>query len=110
MDIKTATTTFQALSQATRLSTFRLLVRHEPAGLAAGDIARILDVPHNTLSTHLAILARAGLVTSHRESRSIIYRVCLSQMQLIINFLVEDCCAGHSDVCLPVASFDCSGS
>src|SRR3546814_1566734 len=59
---------------ATRLETFRLLVRHEPEGLAAGDIARSLDVPQNTMSAHLAILARAGLVRSERHSRSIIYR------------------------------------
>ena len=64
-----------ALAQESRLQAFRLLVRSGPDGLAAGEIARRLDVPHNTLSSHLAILANAGLLTSHRQSRSIIYRI-----------------------------------
>ena len=38
-----------ALAQGTRLDVFRLLVRHEPDGLAAGEIARQLDVPHSGL-------------------------------------------------------------
>ena len=49
-----------ALAQTTRLDTFRLLVRREPEGVAAGELARLIDVPQNTMSTHLAILARAG--------------------------------------------------
>ena len=78
MDLETATSTLAALSQATRLETFRLLVRHEPDGLPAGEIARKLDVPQNTMSAHLAILSRAGLATTERHSRSIIYRADLN--------------------------------
>ena len=74
MDSENALSALAALSQQTRLDAFRLLVRHEPEGLPAGDIARHLDVPANTLSTHLAILARAGLVTSERHGRVIQYR------------------------------------
>ena len=51
-----------ALAQATRLDTFRLLVRREPDGIPAGELARLMEVPQNTMSTHLAILARAGLL------------------------------------------------
>ena len=67
-----------SLARSTRLGVFRLLVKHEPDGLAAGDIARALAVPQNTMSAHLAILARAGLVMSERKSRSIIYRADLA--------------------------------
>ena len=73
-----------ALAQPTRLAVFRLVVRHEPDGLAAGDIADALNVPHNTMSTHLSILARAGLVSSERRSCSIIYRADLGQLRAII--------------------------
>ncbi|MDN3524641.1 metalloregulator ArsR/SmtB family transcription factor [Halomonas sabkhae] len=90
---------FSALSQSTRLETFRLLVRHEPDGLPAGDIARELDVPHNTMSTHLGVLARAGLVTSRRQSRSVIYRACLEHLQGTLDALLRDCCAGNPDAC-----------
>ncbi|WP_233350289.1 ArsR/SmtB family transcription factor [Kushneria phosphatilytica] len=99
MDILEA---FAALSQSTRLETFRLLVRHEPEGLSAGEIARELEVPHNTLSAHLNILARAELVISRRQSRSIIYRANLIRMQETIGFLVRDCCAGRPELCEPL--------
>lgn len=64
---------FDALAQPTRLETYRLLLRYMPYGLPAGDIARLLAVPHNTMSTHLALLERAGLLTARREGRSVIY-------------------------------------
>ncbi|MDA3919848.1 MAG: metalloregulator ArsR/SmtB family transcription factor [Salinisphaera sp.] len=99
MDTLQAIDVFAALSQETRLDTFRLLVRHEPNGLAAGKIARQLGVPHNTLSTHLAVLSRAGLILAERQSRSIIYRADLSRMEQTLRFLVRDCCAGDPKMC-----------
>lgn len=94
--------TFAALSQATRLDAFRLLVRHEPQGLAAGEIARRMQVPNNTMSAHLAVLSRAGLVIQRRESRSVIYRANLAHMVATVQFLVRDCCAGNAEVCDPL--------
>ncbi|WP_115853913.1 ArsR/SmtB family transcription factor [Kushneria indalinina] len=102
MDNTTAIDIFSALAQSTRLDAFRLLVQHEPEGLAAGELARHLDVPHNTLSAHLSVLSRAGLVVSQRQSRSIIYRASLEQMQDTLAFLVRDCCAGHPELCAPL--------
>ena len=99
MEITTAIASFAALSQETRLKAFRLLVNQEPEGLPAGEIARRLSVPHNTMSAHLAILARSGWVTSKRQSRQIIYRASLSHMQAVIQFLLQDCCAGHTELC-----------
>jgi len=104
MDINNATSSFTALSQETRLKALRLLVRHEPEGLPAGEIARRLSVPHNTMSAHLAVLARAGWISSQRQSRSIIYRASLGHMKAVIDFLVRDCCAGHPEVCEPLAA------
>lgn len=101
MEIKDAIPSFAALSQETRLAAYRLLVRHEPEGLAAGEIARQLGVPHNTMSAHLATLARAGWVVSERHSRSIIYRANIQHMNEVVEFLVRDCCAGHPEVCEP---------
>jgi ArsR family transcriptional regulator, arsenate/arsenite/antimonite-responsive transcriptional repressor len=91
-----------ALAQATRMGVFKLLVKHEPDGLAAGDIARLLAVPQNTMSAHLTVLARADLVMSERKSRSIIYRANLAAVQSLTSFLVEDCCGGRADLCAPV--------
>jgi DNA-binding transcriptional ArsR family regulator len=101
MESEAAILSFAALAQSTRLDVFRLLVKHEPHGLAAGEIARALAVPQNTMSSHLAILARAGLVISERHSRSIVYRAALLHLGGVVNFLIEDCCGGRADLCAP---------
>ena len=101
MEIKDVLPSFSALSQETRLAAFRLLIRNEPDGLPAGEIARQLEVPHNTMSAHLATLARAGWVVSERHSRSIIYRANIQHVNEVVEFLVRDCCAGHPEVCEP---------
>src|SRR6201993_1238781 len=62
MDSTEAIAALSALAQATRLDTFRLLVKKEPGGVPAGELARLMAVPQNTMSAHLAITARAGLV------------------------------------------------
>ncbi len=88
-----------ALGQPSRLQIFRLLMRHEPDGLQAKAISESVNMPHNTLSTHLAILARAGLVTGERRGRLIIYRANIQGMRRLISFLVMDCCQGAQEVC-----------
>ncbi len=100
----TVTGTFRvgALAQQTRLQAFRVLVQHEPDGLAAGDLARLLEVPQNTLSAHLSVLTRADLVTSERHSRSIVYRANLTTFQAITVFLLQDCCGGRQEICAPI--------
>jgi DNA-binding transcriptional ArsR family regulator len=92
---------FAALAQKTRFDVFRLLVKHEPEGMPAGEIARQLGVAHNTLSAHLAGLTRAGLTHAERHSRSITYRADLALIQRLAAFLVEDCC-GVQEACEPV--------
>lgn len=103
MDEETAVAALGALAQTTRLETFRLLVRHEPTGLPAGDIAQALGVPQNTMSSHLGILTRAGLARSERHGRSIIYRADLAGFRELNLFLLKDCCAGSDVVCAPIA-------
>jgi DNA-binding transcriptional ArsR family regulator len=72
--------------------------------LPAGEIARRLDVPQNTMSAHLAILARAGLVKSERHSRSITYRAELEALRALTLFLVKDCCEGRPELCGPLVA------
>ncbi|MFN3559150.1 MAG: ArsR/SmtB family transcription factor [Brevundimonas sp.] len=91
-----------ALAQSTRLEAFRLLVRHEPEGLAAGEIASRLAIPANTLSSHLGVLSRAGLIRSERRSRSILYRADLDRLRDLVLFLLKDCCGGRADLCEPL--------
>ena len=91
-----------ALAQPTRLETFRLLVKHEPEGVNAGELARLVEVPQNTLSAHLAILARAGLIAGERRSRSIVYRANFDRFREMTLFLVKDCCGGRAELCAPL--------
>ena len=91
-----------ALAQSTRLEVFRLLVKLEPKGLAAGDIARALAVPQNTMSSHLAVLSRAGLVSAQRFSRSIVYRADLARFRTVVLFMLKDCCDGRPEICAPL--------
>jgi ArsR family transcriptional regulator len=102
MESELAILALGALAQDTRLDVFRRLVQHEPDGIAAGELARLVAVPQNTMSSHLAILARAGLVTAERKSRSIIYRANLAAFQEVALFLLQDCCGGRAEICAPV--------
>jgi arsenate reductase len=95
-----------SLSQSSRLEVFRLLVRYLPYGLAAGDIARLLAVPHNTLSTHLASLEQAQLVISRREGRSIIYAANRNRAHQLTSFLLANCCSLSGEVCDVLAASD----
>jgi len=104
MDNDSAIAGLGALAQGTRLDAFRLLVRHEPAGLPAGEIARLLDVPQNTMSAHLGILARAGLLRADRQGRTILYRADLDALRTLVLFLLTDCCAGNAALCAPLVA------
>lgn len=104
MDAIEAMAALAALAQSTRMETFRLLVRREPEGVPAGELARLMAVPQNTMSAHLAVLARAGLVIGERQSRSIIYRAHLSRFREVALFLLKDCCGGRPDICTPLVA------
>jgi DNA-binding transcriptional ArsR family regulator len=102
MDKEAAILALAALAQATRLEAFRLLVANEPDGLAAGEVARRLAVPHNTMSTHLAVLTRAGLIQAERRRTSLIYRASLDRVRELITYILKDCCGGHPEICMPL--------
>jgi DNA-binding transcriptional ArsR family regulator len=102
MESEDAILALAALAQSTRLDVFRLLVKQEPEGLAAGDIARVLAVPQNTMSSHLAILSRAELVSAQRFGRSIVYRADLTRFQAVVLFMLRDCCDGRPEICAPL--------
>jgi ArsR family transcriptional regulator len=102
MDQLAAIGALSALAQVTRMETFRLLVGREPNGVPAGELARLMGVPQNTMSTHLAILARTGLVQGERQSRTIIYRADLARFRELTLFLLKDCCGGRPDLCAPL--------
>lgn len=83
-----------ALAQHHRLAAFRMLVEAGPDGLAAGVIATRLDLAPSSLSFHLAQLERAGLVSTVRAGRSILYSADFAAMTALIGYLTENCCGG----------------
>ena len=96
-----------SLAQEHRLSIFRLLVQAGEAGLPAGAIADALGVPNSSLSFHLAHLHRAGLINQTRRSRSLIYSAHYAEMNALVGYLMENCCAGAacgSETACPPAS------
>lgn len=101
--MKHAVIGLSALANGGRLSIFRMLVQAGREGVAAGEIARRLDVLPNTLSANLNILSNAGLIENRREGRSVIYTARYEQMTELLEYLMQDCCAGNPEVCAPLA-------
>lgn len=89
---------FAALSQETRLKMVRTLVVAGEHGLAAGAVGDAVGASSSSASFHLAHLERAGLITSRREARSIIYAANFATLSDLVEFLMRDCCQGHPSV------------
>ena len=104
MELNIAIKRLSALAQDSRLAVLRLLIKAGPAGVAAGEIARALEISPNTLSAQLTVLANADLVTSRRDGRSIIYAAGYESMSELLIYLTEDCCQGRPEVCAPLAA------
>ncbi|MBS0455920.1 MAG: helix-turn-helix transcriptional regulator [Proteobacteria bacterium] len=101
-----ATAALNALSHETRLAAFRELVQAGSEGMPVGELRESLDVPAATLTAHLNILRAASLVIDQREGRVIRIRANYAQMNALIAYLTENCCAGQADcgpgvVCKP---------
>ena len=102
MDHQAFADTLSALGQPTRLAVFRLLSRRAPEGVPATEIAEALGVAPNTLSSHLDLLARTGLILRERRGRSLLYRLHIAGAGALIRYLAADCCRGRPDICAPL--------
>lgn len=99
MKTENAVLALAALAQPTRLDAFRLLIEAGPDGLAAGVIARRLDVVASTLSHHLGLLENANLIRSVRHGRKVIYTRDVDGIRTLLSFLTNECCGGHPELC-----------
>src|ERR1700757_4963920 len=102
MEKTDAVSALAALAQDNRLDVFRLLVQAGPEGMPAGAVADALDLAPNTLTFHFDRLRTAGLVTSRRDGRSIVYAAEFDKMNALLGFLTENCCGGVS--CAPAVA------
>jgi len=99
MDSPTAIAALGALAQPTRLAAVRRLLAAWPDALPSGELARLCGTPATTLSDHLAILARAGLVRAERAGRTVNYRAEAATLRELMAFLARDCCGDRRDLC-----------
>lgn len=102
MNIDFALPALAALAHPTRLEAFRLLVRHEPEGLSTGELVDASGLTQSTFSTHLAVLAKAGLVKSEKQGRQQIQRADIDTLRELMLFLAKDCCQGRPELCEPL--------
>ena len=97
METDTALAALRALGHESRLAAFRQLVQSGPDGLSVGELRDRLDLPPATLSAHLNVMRAAGLVDNEREGRVIRVRANYLQMNALLAYLTENCCAGAAD-------------
>jgi DNA-binding transcriptional ArsR family regulator len=102
MNDASALATLAALAHPTRLAAFRLLVKHEPDGLSTGQLVDESGLSQSTFSTHLAVLAKAGLVTADKQGRQQIQRANIDALRELMTFLAKDCCQGRAELCEPL--------
>lgn len=102
MDKLDALSAFGALSQASRLDAFRLLVQAGDKGLLAGEVSEALDARQNTMSANLSILLSAGLLRNEREGRTIRYFANMEGLGGLLGYLLQDCCGGRPELCAPI--------
>ncbi len=109
MEQTSAIAAFAALAHPTRLDVFRLLVRKAPHGVPSLTLAEMLRAKPSTLSGHLAILKRAGLLTSTRHQREIRYAASLPAINALVAFLLSECCDGRMEHCHDILTLLGSG-
>lgn len=102
METGTALSILTALAHPTRLSTFKLLVQHEPEGLSTGQLVEDSGLSQSTFSTHLAVLVKAGVVVSEKRGRQQIQRASIDSLRGLMLFLAKDCCGGRAELCEPL--------
>ncbi|MDN4589108.1 transcriptional regulator [Xenophilus aerolatus] len=84
-----------ALAHPLRLRVFRALVVAGADGATPGLLLESIDVPATSLSFHLKELTGSGLVTQERLGRNLRYRAAFEQMDGLLGYLTENCCAGE---------------
>jgi len=102
MDNHSALLALAALAHPTRIDAFRRLVQHEPEGLSTGQLVEQSGLTQSTFSTHLAVLAKAGLVQSEKRGRHFIQRADIDALRGLMLFLAKDCCQGRAELCDPL--------
>lgn len=99
MNIQTAVTCFSNLGHRRRLEIIKLLIKAAPHGLTMGEIAAKAHIPGSTLTHHILLLERVGMVKRQQESQSIHCVINTDLIKELAAFLLDECCAGFTKTC-----------
>ena len=102
MKLEKAARQLEALGNPTRLAIYRGLIQVGREGSSVGEIRKKLEIPASTLSHHIARLVQAGLISQERDSRTLYCKADFLNMDALMTFLVENCCA--QDSCINVSN------
>ena len=102
MKLEKAARQLEALGNPTRLAIYRGLIKVGREGSSVGEIRKKLEIPASTLSHHIARLVQAGLISQERDSRTLYCKADFLNMDALMTFLVENCCAENS--CINVSN------
>jgi ArsR family transcriptional regulator, arsenate/arsenite/antimonite-responsive transcriptional repressor len=97
MRLVDAAAQLEALGNPTRLAIFRTLVRAGETGLSVGRLQHKIGAAASTLSHHLQKLIQVGLVNQERQGTTLICRASFQEMQSLVGFLVDECCADMTE-------------
>jgi ArsR family transcriptional regulator len=103
MNAEMAVECFSALGHAGRMALYRRLIEAGPEGMKAGDIAQVCQLPDSTASAQLTTLTQSGLISAHRQGRSIRYLVNTGRLGELMSYLIQDCCGGRPEICQDLA-------
>lgn len=93
-----------AIAHEGRLALLRRLIQAGPDGVSAGDLATFAGLNAPTASAQLGVLRSAGLISSTRIGRQIIYCADYGAMTDLLSYLMADCCGGNQKICAPLAA------
>ncbi len=88
----------KALAHPNRLMTLCLLTERERS---VGELATLLGARDSTVSQHLSLLRRDGLVRARREGQTIWYAIASDPAQRVLETLAEIYCAAPSPPAAP---------
>ena len=89
-----AVAALKALAHPNRLALFRVLVQAGQGGTTVGALQATTRHAAATLTNHLNVLRRAGLVSDRRDGRNIWCCADYARMNALLTYLTENCCGG----------------
>jgi DNA-binding transcriptional ArsR family regulator len=100
MKSSTAIASLGALAHEHRLEIYRQLIKQGPDGQPAGAIGARIGLTPSSLTFHLQVLQRAGLIKQARSGRQLFYSADFAAMNDLVGYLTDECCVG-SAACAP---------